>query len=645
MSHPVRYLSLLLLLLITQHFTQHFAVAEEETLVDKIFAKHDRGETMTPEAVKEDIALLSRLIPTDDVIRTEKLQLLKCWNQASTTEQEIKLALAYTTHALAHIPPSATPHYVTELTLCHAWFLQLNDDIKGAMEGYDLSVKRAYEHEDLKLIADSRSLRGALYSYIGDFSSALEDLVTAQDLYESLNLTGWANFNLADVATSFRRYGDPQSAIRYYNKLKKIYLKNNNQDQVIFVISDIGLALDELGEHQQAIEQFLISYRYYKEHKKTVAAAIAATNIAYSLIKLNRLDEAERYLAEAGTVITEKEPTGYSFMKLFMGEIKFQQGRYDEALIDLVEGEEAFRSLQNDRGLVQLLQLKSDVYAAMDNLPAAYRALQEFMLLTKKVDGNSLDLQTTELKVKFDTSRIKLENERLIENQTLKEQELALLEQNKSLQYTILLLTACILAIVSIFAYQQVNRNRQLQVIALTDYLTQLPNRRHIYAQAAKYFQQALRQQHPFSVIIFDADHFKKINDNFGHEIGDRALITIANAGQALTGNKDHLGRIGGEEFLILLPNTDAKRAWELAHQLQSKITELSNQALPHELTLTVSAGVATLGGKSQDRNFASLLKRADKALYAAKHAGRNCIKSADDLDDKPNDDPDNASA
>jgi ATP/maltotriose-dependent transcriptional regulator MalT len=110
----VRYLSLLLLLL----FTQPFAMAEEKTLVDKIFAKHERGDTMTPEAVKEDIAQLSKLIPADDVIRTEKLQLLKCWNQAAETEQEVNSALTYTTHALANIPPNASPHYVTDLTLC-----------------------------------------------------------------------------------------------------------------------------------------------------------------------------------------------------------------------------------------------------------------------------------------------------------------------------------------------------------------------------------------------------------------------------------------------------------------------------------------------------------------------------------------------
>lgn len=632
MLHQLRYLSFSLLLLLLPLSN---AMAEEKTQVDKIFARFESGVPMTREEIESNLVLLSKLISTDDVTRHEKLQLLKCWDQNTENDTAIALALKNTNQALSNIPPTASPHFITDLTLCRSWFLQLSGDMDGAMEGYNLSVKRAYEHEDLKLIADSRSIRGALYSYIGDFSAALDDLVTAQDLYESLNLSGWANINLADVATSFRRYGDPQSAIRYYTKLKALYLKNNNQEQAMYVNSDIGLALDELGEHQQAVDNFLISYQYFKEHQQEKVAATMATNIAYSLIKLNRLNEAEKYLIEADTVINEKDLTDYSFMKLFMADIKFQQARYKEALTELEQGEKAFRTLQNNRGLTQLLQLKSNIYVAMNDLSAAYGALQEFVTLTKKVDGNSLSHHTTELKVKFDTSRIESENQRLIENQNLKEQELALLEKNKSLQHIILLLAGFILTIVSIFAYKQVHRNRQLQVIALTDYLTKLPNRRHIYAQAAKYFQQALKHQSPFSVIIFDADHFKKINDNFGHELGDRALMTIANAGRALSGNKDLVGRIGGEEFLILLPNTDATGALALAHQLQNHISRLSAQNLPAELKLTVSAGVATLEPQNntedayQDKDFATLLKRADNALYEAKNAGRNCVKSA----------------
>jgi diguanylate cyclase (GGDEF)-like protein len=133
-------------------------------------------------------------------------------------------------------------------------------------------------------------------------------------------------------------------------------------------------------------------------------------------------------------------------------------------------------------------------------------------------------------------------------------------------------------------------------------------------------------------VIIFDADHFKKINDNFGHEIGDQALLTIAEACQALTADRNLIGRIGGEEFLILLPNTDANRVWQLAHELQTLITRYGAINLPVELKLTVSAGVATLHPElgKQDDNFARLLKRADNALYEAKNAGRNCVKAAE---------------
>ena len=628
LQHCLRYLAILILLLIVPLTL----AAEEKTQVDQIFALFDSGEAIPRETIEQNLALLEKLISSDDSLRIEKLNQLKCWNQPSDTEEEIAKALHSAEQALANITATASAHYITDITLCHSWFLQLTGDISGAMQGYTKSVKSAYENEDIKLIADARSLRGALHSYIGDFSEALDDLVTAQGLYESLNLTGWANVNLSDIATSFRRYGDPESAIKYYSKLKELYVKNGNKEQVANVTSDIGIALDEMGEHEQAIENFRSSYQYFKEHNLNLIAAINATNIAYSLIQLNRLNEAETYLKEAAQEITENEPAAYSFLKLFLGKIRFQQGRYQEALDELSASENAFRVMHNDRGLIQLLQLKSDIYASLGDLPQAYNTLQQFVVITKKVDDNTSAHQTTELKVKFDTSWIESENKRLIDSQKSKEQELALLEKNKSLQLIILLLTGCILAIVSLFAYKQVHRNRHLQIIALTDYLTQLPNRRHIYAQAELYFQQALKQQTPLSVIIFDADHFKKINDNFGHEIGDQALLTIAEACQALTADRNLIGRIGGEEFLILLPNTDANRVWQLAHELQTLITRYGAINLPVELKLTVSAGVATLHSElgKQDDSFARLLKRADNALYEAKNAGRNCVKAAE---------------
>lgn len=632
MRNSVCYFPIVLLLLLS---TLSLALAQENPEADIIFKKHDNGDMIPQEMIDQDLQQLSQLISPTDTSRLEKLQQLKCWHYPSNSADEITEALHYATQLMNDIPANASNSYRTDITLCQAWYLQLSGDVNGAFEGYNRGVKSAYEHEDLKLIADSTSLRGFLYSYIGDFSAALNDLVTAQGLYESLNLTGWANFNLNGIATSFRRYGDPQSAIRYYKKLKEIYLQTNKTEPAIFVTSDIGLALDELGEHEQAIEQFQIAYRYHKEQQEANTAAIAETNIAYSLIKLKRFTEAERYLTQAQKVINETDPTAYSFMKLMLAELYFMRGEYNAAIEAATQSEQSFRSIQNHRGLVKLLPLKSDIYAAMSDYPAAHRTLKDFIQVNKTVDGNSLSQQTTQLKVKFDTSRIESENKRLIENQQLKEQELELLKKNKSLQYVILLLAGCILSIVSTFAYKQVSRNRQLQIIALTDHLTQLPNRRHIYTQAVSYFAKANEQSTPFTVLICDVDHFKQINDNFGHELGDKALNAIAQAGRALTGNNERMGRIGGEEFLILLPNTDAKEAQLLAQKLQANITQISQRELPPALTLTVSIGVATFKpthahSDQLDKDFSGLLKRADKALYEAKNAGRNCIKLAD---------------
>ncbi|QYJ79465.1 tetratricopeptide repeat-containing diguanylate cyclase [Shewanella acanthi] len=611
--------------------TLNLAFAEDKSQADKIIAQFENGDPMVHGEIAQKLALLRQLVSKDDALRMEKLKALECWNQAADSDAAIKKAISNSAQVLDNPPPSASTHYLIDMTLCNAWFLQMDGDINAAMAAYTQSIKRAYDTEDIKLIADSRSLRGALYSYIGDFTSALNDLVTAQDLYESLNLTSWANINLADIANSFRRYGDPQSAIRYYKKLKDLYEKNGNELQLIYVTTDMGLALDELGEHQQAIDNFLISYKYQKDHKLTMEAAVSATNIAYSLLKLNRLNEAERYLVEADKVISDQDPAAYSFMKLFMGEVKFKKAQFAEALIELEEAEKAFVAEQNERGQAQLLQLKSEVLSSLNDMPAAYAALEQYVTLTKKIDNNSLTSQTNELKVKFDTSRIELENKRLLENQSHKEQEMALLERNKSLQYIILLLTGFSLAIVSIFAYKLVHRNRELQTVALTDHLTKLPNRRHIYSKAEAFFLQAIKQRSPFSVIIFDADHFKKINDQFGHEIGDHALIAIANACLALYGDKQIVGRIGGEEFLVLLPDTEEQMANKHAIELQQKISQIAAETLPEDLILTISAGVATLinSGSSRDENIDELVKRADCALYEAKNAGRNCVKLA----------------
>lgn len=168
---------------------------------------------------------------------------------------------------------------------------------------------------------------------------------------------------------------------------------------------------------------------------------------------------------------------------------------------------------------------------------------------------------------------------------------------------------------------------RQLANMALFDSLTGTLNRPAFYQHAEKEFARSKRYYRPLSVIMLDIDHFKQINDEYGHHGGDQVLQIFAEACQEVIRSTDIMGRVGGEEFALLLPDTPLKAAYNLAERLRERINKYPYLAGDMLIEVTASQGVAELQG--DDVDFRSLLKRADAALYAAKHAGRNRVKSA----------------
>jgi diguanylate cyclase (GGDEF)-like protein len=163
--------------------------------------------------------------------------------------------------------------------------------------------------------------------------------------------------------------------------------------------------------------------------------------------------------------------------------------------------------------------------------------------------------------------------------------------------------------------------NEALRVASLHDPLTNLPNRRLIIESLQHETSAVERGRKTFSLMIFDVDYFKAINDGWGHEAGDAALIAIAESVKHSLRAYDVCARWGGEEFLILLPETTGEKALEIAERLLTQINELSLPNLPETRKLTVSIGVASHEPKT---DFAQTIKRADDALFQAKREGRN---------------------
>lgn len=169
-------------------------------------------------------------------------------------------------------------------------------------------------------------------------------------------------------------------------------------------------------------------------------------------------------------------------------------------------------------------------------------------------------------------------------------------------------------------------REERLYQRATRDPMTGIANRGHFYEMGAQEIERARRFSEPLSLVLLDIDRFKGINDKYGHEIGDRVIVALTKTCSAHLRSIDLLGRVGGEEFAILMPRANKEPATEMAQRLRLLVSE---QRVPvnggREISFTVSLGLSSL--RHTTRDIAELMRNADSALYRAKREGRNRLE------------------
>jgi diguanylate cyclase (GGDEF)-like protein len=187
------------------------------------------------------------------------------------------------------------------------------------------------------------------------------------------------------------------------------------------------------------------------------------------------------------------------------------------------------------------------------------------------------------------------------------------------------LITAALVSTL-LLLYHNNRSSEVLRRLATTDPLTGAYNRRHFMELMAREQRRADRYATVYSILMIDIDHFKRVNDTYGHQVGDQAIQAMAEACRKTTRPTDVVARYGGEEFVIALTHTELDRAVKVAERLRQAVAQISLGTDHGVLSFSASIGVSTYVDTS---NIEQLIARADQALYKAKHAGRNrvCIE------------------
>jgi diguanylate cyclase (GGDEF)-like protein len=375
------------------------------------------------------------------------------------------------------------------------------------------------------------------------------------------------------------------------------------------------------GNHQAALQQFEHARELRVMQNLTQNVAFADMRICGSHLELGNLAAARQHCESALRMFdagqspsTRKEAYG------MIAAIYLREGQPATALSRL----DAVLDRNGDDLLPArvpaLFELRAQAHAALGHYREAMRDQATFLRLYKEQMQAERNLQSAVLRAHFETDR-------QMERNTILQQELALNGGRlRSMIYAAVAGGVILLLLVYLLAANR-RQARQLARLADTDALTGLPNRRRTAELVQRMIERAAREGTAVTIAIIDIDHFKSINDRFGHATGDRVLREFARNARDSLREGDLIGRWGGEEFLAALPDTELDVASKVMERVRAKLDCMPDHADSPGLSIRVSVGLATSG--QDGHGLDHIVAQADIALYQAKHAGRDTLRIA----------------
>ncbi len=547
-----------------------------------------------------------------------------------------------------------------------------------ATDGLSLTLKLS---SPSLLISELLYNRGFAYESIGETELATKDYESGLELAKSLHdnvLIATGLVNLGAIYYLTDRY---ENSLIVLNDAYNIAKQTDDEELKGSVNSELGILYAYLDRRKQAMVYYQQSYQHYKNANKIILSLNSLVNIG-----MNHLSEKEyeQAIVAYKTIIDESDgftlnqimystysglswanlkkedpnpEASYQYLlmsKQYMGRIEqydielqyyldaafvlFELERFDDA-IDSIARVENILAAQMPLGhlkmqyRISIVNLKSKTYFKLGQYQQAYELQEQRLSLTRVLRDKKYTQSVAEVRLTLEAKEADLQKKVLKNKQTL--QKISLLEaEKKQEQQKLYLFYIAVVALV--FAWllvKLIQGQRRLHKASSIDLLTGVANRRELMRKGRKLLRQAKVKKTDFSVIMIDIDYFKRVNDQFGHSVGDVVLKKVVELGDEFMRKTDVFGRFGGEEFIAFLPNTSTEQAKMVAERFRVSVDEYSWK-MSHEsqepFTISISIGVANSVDFSDEESpdLATLISKADSLLYQAKEQGRNKVCS-----------------
>jgi len=503
--------------------------------------------------------------------------------------------------------------------------LQIHDskrDLKSAID-----IRTQYEVEALassnkKAIAEMYIQLAASKQTYGEIKASLMDLQKALQISETIQDEKGMGAALNSIAILYDEINDSEQALVYYEKALRIYKDQGTSFSLSVLYFNIGQTFYTLDNKLAATENLNIALNMSSELKDEVGEAFAHRYLGRIAVDQNNYEKANKHFTKALEVFKRFNDNLMHFITILnFADLLSQSGNVDKAIGLLLPLEKEVETFNRPQSLFDYYNKVYQLEKLRNNFKASLIAFEKADKIKHDINSKEKNDSLQELMLKFGTKEKEAENQLLQQQNQLKELQIA--EQSAQQTIFVLIITFSVftLLIISILLFKQILHRNSFKRMALRDELTGAPNRRAIIATAEKRFEQCLAEQSNLTIAMLDIDHFKKFNDNYGHDIGDRVLSIFSDACFESIRSHDRYGRFGGEEWLIVLLDAKESDIEVIFNRLKNALEKVKIKD-DLDITLTFSLGAAQLSAK--DKNINQLIKRADINLYQAKNNGRD---------------------